>query len=518
MASAQEYAQWIVQNQDKQGTPEFDTVAKAYQLAKQQSAPSPGPEVPSPGQAALVAGGYGLDKMAAGLRAATPQPIRNGIDWLNNKLGMGQPPSIDPQERAQSDMAMRAVENAYPLTSGLAESATQMAGGPLGMAAMAGLSYGTPQEKALAAGGAFAGGKLGELGGKAIGRIAQPIRDVASDAVSKAQELFSRYGANPLPSQLTGSAPLAWAESVASKLPGGGPVRAAVADQQTALNKAYLSAMGGDGARATPEAVSAAMRNTGSKFETIPAGQSVALDAKVGDKLSSIESDYMKNLSPDQKGIVQTYLDEIRGAGDSIPGEIYQKWRSRISARAAGTQDSELKGALTGIYKTLDDAFNRSATGTAAADYATARAQYSTGKKLGGLASVGGDVSPARLATAAKNLPGAGGDLAELGFRMKGLPDSGTAQRLFYQNLLGGGGLGATAGLVSGDPRDAAKGALAGAVSGVALPYAASKALTSPAFQRYLSQGLLNMTPELERELMLSGQLGGGLLGQRLGR
>lgn len=34
MATAAEYANWIVQNKDKQGTPEFETVAQAYQVAK----------------------------------------------------------------------------------------------------------------------------------------------------------------------------------------------------------------------------------------------------------------------------------------------------------------------------------------------------------------------------------------------------------------------------------------------------------------------------------------------------
>ena len=34
MATANDYAQWIVNNQDKKGTPEFDTVAKAYQASK----------------------------------------------------------------------------------------------------------------------------------------------------------------------------------------------------------------------------------------------------------------------------------------------------------------------------------------------------------------------------------------------------------------------------------------------------------------------------------------------------
>ena len=35
-SSASDYAQWIIKNQDKQGTPEFETIAQAYQAAKQQ--------------------------------------------------------------------------------------------------------------------------------------------------------------------------------------------------------------------------------------------------------------------------------------------------------------------------------------------------------------------------------------------------------------------------------------------------------------------------------------------------
>jgi len=34
MATAEQYAAWIVQNQNKQGTPEFETVAQAYQIAR----------------------------------------------------------------------------------------------------------------------------------------------------------------------------------------------------------------------------------------------------------------------------------------------------------------------------------------------------------------------------------------------------------------------------------------------------------------------------------------------------
>lgn len=44
MATAEQYAKWIVDNQDKKGTPEFETVAQAYKLAKTSASPA-APEV-----------------------------------------------------------------------------------------------------------------------------------------------------------------------------------------------------------------------------------------------------------------------------------------------------------------------------------------------------------------------------------------------------------------------------------------------------------------------------------------
>lgn len=44
MASAEEYAKWIVENQDKKGTPEFETVAQAYQISRQGVSETPKPK------------------------------------------------------------------------------------------------------------------------------------------------------------------------------------------------------------------------------------------------------------------------------------------------------------------------------------------------------------------------------------------------------------------------------------------------------------------------------------------
>jgi hypothetical protein len=60
MASADDYAKWIVDNQKLQGTSEFNTVAQAYQEAKtEESAPAQKQQIPAY-QSAIVGGGKGV--------------------------------------------------------------------------------------------------------------------------------------------------------------------------------------------------------------------------------------------------------------------------------------------------------------------------------------------------------------------------------------------------------------------------------------------------------------------------
>ena len=64
MATAEQYATWIVQNKDKQGTPEFETVAQAYQVAK------------------------GLQNQAQLVEKTTPEPAKSGI--VDQLIGAGE--------------------------------------------------------------------------------------------------------------------------------------------------------------------------------------------------------------------------------------------------------------------------------------------------------------------------------------------------------------------------------------------------------------------------------------------
>ena len=84
-------------------------------------------------------------------------------------------------------------------------------------------------------------------------------------------------------------------------------------------------------------------------------------------------------------------------------------------------------------------------------------------------------------------------------------------ERLLYGGLLSGG-IGAGAGLASGDPTDALKWG-AGTFAG---PWLASQLLTRAPTKAMLTRGLLNVSPATEKVLERLGASGGGLLGLSL--
>jgi hypothetical protein len=96
MATAQEYAAWIVQNADKRGTREFDTVAQAYQLAKSQETTAvtqqqiaPAPQQPSMGQQILGAGEAVLT-LGTAATGGTIGTIGGAIGGLAGQILSGQ--------------------------------------------------------------------------------------------------------------------------------------------------------------------------------------------------------------------------------------------------------------------------------------------------------------------------------------------------------------------------------------------------------------------------------------------
>jgi hypothetical protein len=114
MATADEYAAWIVKNSAKRGTPEFDTVAQAYQLAKaeettavtqQQIAPPPaqpsiGQQIVGTGETALTFGtaatGGTLGTLAGTLQGLSQQILSGNF---------GTPEAMRAVEKAAAEGA-----------------------------------------------------------------------------------------------------------------------------------------------------------------------------------------------------------------------------------------------------------------------------------------------------------------------------------------------------------------------------------------------------------------------------
>jgi hypothetical protein len=88
MATAQEYAQWIVANKDKRGSPDFETVAKAYEAAKRaEGLPmAEGAPIPTGGPAAPAYTGKDPEMarlQAGGAAPTTAQKVRGAAELLN---------------------------------------------------------------------------------------------------------------------------------------------------------------------------------------------------------------------------------------------------------------------------------------------------------------------------------------------------------------------------------------------------------------------------------------------------
>ena len=79
MANAAEYAQWITENADKKGTPEFNTVANAYQAAKIQE------------QQASKPSGSLIDSIRSGVSQVKELFPQNNEEYLALKAKMGNP-------------------------------------------------------------------------------------------------------------------------------------------------------------------------------------------------------------------------------------------------------------------------------------------------------------------------------------------------------------------------------------------------------------------------------------------
>lgn len=422
----------------------------------------------------------------------------------------------------ESDAAYKALQDRHPwLTLGGEIAATAAGATPIGMALLAGLEYGSPSERLGRAGINYAGGKLGEWAGKGLAKLKGPA-SMSTTPVGAADDAATAgvtQAAGPAPSQSGAweqffSEPAAqgnkWGipltkgqaeqtrtqqivESVLENMPlSSGPMLRARDKTFTGFNRAVGKEIGAEGAnRLTPDVLGSAADRAGKAIGEIAERNRITFDEGLMAALEQVEQRIAKELVGSERKLAMRQIKEIYKAidpaTDQIPGSTYKALQS-----AMGRIGQERGGAVSGVMHearaALRDAMTRSVSPDDAKAWLKANEQYFNAQQVAKAikSDASGNMSPRQLLTQVNQAQkqakfGGGNDLAELSqwasiYLPDKIPNSGTAQRQFWQNMmskplttaaaLGGGAFGLNQTVGDVDPE---------AYAGLAIPYALAR-------------------------------------------
>ncbi len=499
MATAEDYAAWIVQNADKKGTPEFDTVSQAYQVARQgnvsrETPSSPALQVANPSQNWSNIGAENLqqagvrplltDKESGAGRLMSALPFNLGDEFMARAAS-------DPmlhqysKDAAPYDAALtkaRDIQNQYtaenPIKStalsipGNIAATMSLPGGPITQGTLGGgiqgFGSGEGESDRIQKGGigAVTGGltalltsflgkslsqpnvspdvktlldaKIPLTPGQIAGGTAKKAEDIATSIPIMGDFIAKRQ--NESVEALGRAVANRSLGEIGQDLPANvSPGRATVAYVRKAMTDSYNSVL--SGMQATPDAPFSAM------LQTVKAKAGTLPEAQLSDFNRIINSEIFDKVAKNKgfldgdtiKGIESTLTDEIKGYGAGTWNE--QKLAGALSDTKAAFRDMIMRQNPT-LAPQL------AATDRAYANYAILR---KAGKAVG---NDGGIFSPAQLqgAVAASDKSVGGGNFASGKALMQDLSDpaknvlpskfqdSGTARRLMQAEVLGIGG------------------------------------------------------------------------------
>jgi hypothetical protein len=468
----------------------------------------------------------GTEKFFAGIGKAVYDLVRGG----GQVLGLVSQEAIDEAKRLDAPLMDTGAGVAgniigHGVVGALIPGANTLKGATL-VGAGLGASQPVASDESWALNTAFGagGGFGGQVVGKAVGRLVRPVQKELDPATQRLANKAKAAGITLDAAQQTGSKPLKIIGSVLDNLPFTADSQAVKKGaQRAAWQRAVLKEAGEDADIATPDVMGTIKDRVGGEFRRLTATYDLPVDNRLLTELANIEAKYGRRLNVNQRQIVQSYIDDLTSA-PSMPGTIYQDARSMLDKQARGMKNSDpfTAGILNEIRDSLDSAMGRTiAAGGNPADqaaWATARKQWKVMRTAERAAdATKGDISPAKFFNELRRkdpnavVYGQGpqdvADLARIGqaFIREQIPDSGTAQRQFYMNLLTGGGLGLSA--MTGVLPPAA--VLSAALTATT-PMAAHKALWSKAGQRYLSSGVLSNSARQELLARLLSQMSTG--------
>lgn len=361
----------------------------------------------------------------------------------------------------------------------------------------------------------------GAILGAGSQKIANMLTRPAASNLNPEQLRLARMAANegiPLSAtQQTGSRALRAADAAFENIPSTAGAQAATQrTQQEAFTAAALKRAGIQGENlATPPVLGSQKAALGQIFEDIAGRNSLMLDDPLLNELSGVVTNATKRLTPDKAAVVSRIVDDILEQSQSgqILGTQYQGWRSELGRLSRGN-DTEAH-YFSQLKKALDNAFSSQISGADSQAWKQASREYGNLKTIvdamggAGVNPASGNLQPAQLSRSLTSSVGREGkalgrgdlnDLSKVGsaFISDKVPDSGTAQRLLAQALMGG----TAGGLVTGDPM----GALAAGGAGLAAPALVRALLYSNTGQKALTKGLIN-NPSIVNALKAAPQL-----------
>lgn len=206
----EKYAEWLVQNKDKQGTPEFSTVAEAYKTMRSEaSAPTPEPDQAD--TSLLGAASYGVDQAGA----MVGKGIQSGGEIASNlgAEGIGGYLQTTGAEMAARNEAEIEASN-YQRPEGADGIISNLREGNLANAGRS-LAYGAAEAAPQVAGGVVASVGAG------LAATTAPVVGTAAALGGTAYGITSALGANRQEKEDQGMDPTATATDLASAVASG---------------------------------------------------------------------------------------------------------------------------------------------------------------------------------------------------------------------------------------------------------------------------------------------------------
>lgn len=439
MADAEKYARWLVENEGKKGTPEFDTVAAAYKASRQQTTENRAGSVMAPERIAAtnVADQVGPFESLAISAGRTGDKVVSGM----KQLALGAVNEYGPKSFADAagtelenlrtseagkDAAFGALADKRPITTALGQAVPYMAipatSGVLPMALGAGAlgasQYGDADQRLRKAAVDTGAALVGGVTGHAVGKLFAPAsKSAMTETRTAALDAAKRLGVKPRLSEITGNPFTARVEDYAARMPGGaGRMADFAADNQAAINRAAGRSIGEVADDLSPRVFASARDRLGKVFEDIKALKNVTVNGRqvlpvqINKTVGSVADDVLRQQGKMIKGQADEQLISIAKQAKAlasnsgrIDGETYQLVRSGLSDAAFDATGTN-KALYGRLLKALDDSAEQSlrqgGQGRLADALKAARPQYGNLMVLEkGATAEGGNISAKRVAS-----------------------------------------------------------------------------------------------------------------------